>query len=188
VAALLSRLDNDFQKLQTLLAAMLARRDQWLRHVAGAKDDPERARDALESALANLIRDTIGRAIALVPAGVGDELAALAARAAVDATALAARVEALLALRTLPIEELRGERLRRLDLRPLIYGLAVSTEDDRVVLEAHLALSQEQSARPTTLLAALGITAAPLELLRTAIEVETPRIALRAWRERGRFQ
>jgi ATP-dependent helicase/nuclease subunit A len=81
VAALLSRLDNDFQKLQTLLAAMLARRDQWLRHVAGAKDDPERARDALESALANLIRDTIGRAIALVPAGVGDELAALAARA-----------------------------------------------------------------------------------------------------------
>ena len=58
----------------------------------------------------------------------------------------------------------------------------------RVVIEAHLALSQEQSARPTTLLAALGITVAPLELLRTAIEVETPRIALRAWRERGRFQ
>ena len=46
-AALLAHLDNDFQALQGMLADMLARRDQWLRHLAGAGDPragPRRSR------------------------------------------------------------------------------------------------------------------------------------------------
>ena len=106
----------------------------------------------------------------------------------VDAAALRTRVQALMTLPELDWEEQRGERVRRFDLRALIYDLAVYEEPGRVVLDVRLALSQERSARPASVLAALEIDAAPLELVRTGIEVDQPRIALRAWRERGRFQ
>jgi radical SAM-linked protein len=106
----------------------------------------------------------------------------------IDAAALRERVRAFLALETLPWEELRGERLRQFDLRPLVYSLAVSETPGRVVLIARLALSQERSGRPSSVLAALEIEAEPLELMRTEVEVERSRVALRAWRERGRFE
>ena len=106
----------------------------------------------------------------------------------VDPAMLRARVQALMALSELDWEEQRGERVRRFDLRAFIYRLAVHEEPGRVVLDVRLALSQERSARPASVFAALGIEARPLRLVRTQIEVEQPRIALRAWRERGRFQ
>lgn len=101
---------------------------------------------------------------------------------------LEARVAALLALPALEWEEQRGERVRRFDLRALIYGLDVRSEEGRVTLEMRLALSQERSARPASVLAALGIEHAPARLVRTGLEVERPQVALRAWRERGRFE
>ncbi|MFZ0932845.1 MAG: UvrD-helicase domain-containing protein, partial [Bryobacteraceae bacterium] len=78
VAALLQHLDNDFQTLQGLLAGMLARRDQWLRHIAGSRD-PDQARPALEEALRNVIHDGLERARTLVPPDLAGELTAVCA-------------------------------------------------------------------------------------------------------------
>jgi ATP-dependent exoDNAse (exonuclease V) beta subunit len=81
VAALLEHLDNDFQAFEGLLAGMLARRDQWLRHIAGA-GDPNQARPALEEAFRNVIYDGVERALTLAPPDLADELAAVSAAAA----------------------------------------------------------------------------------------------------------
>lgn len=51
-------LDNDFQTLRKLIAEMLKRRDQWLRHVVGAPD-PAALRILLEAALDRTIRDGV---------------------------------------------------------------------------------------------------------------------------------
>jgi radical SAM-linked protein len=105
-----------------------------------------------------------------------------------DGAVLAARVASLLALRTLEVEEVRGERVRRMDLRAVVLALAVVGEEHgRVRLDMRLALEQERTGRPMTVLTALGCGGLPHTLVRSAIEVETPRVALRAWRERGRF-
>lgn len=65
VATLLRHLDNDRAKVANLLAEMLGRRDQWLRHVAqtgavrsGRVDGA--LRPAVEGALVSLIEDTLG--------------------------------------------------------------------------------------------------------------------------------
>ncbi len=42
--ALLAHLDNDAQRVIALLAAMLGKRDQWLRHLGVAQADPLRQR------------------------------------------------------------------------------------------------------------------------------------------------
>jgi len=83
VAALLEHLDNDFQTLQGLLAGMLARRDQWLRHIAGSRD-PDLARPALEEAFRNVIHDGVEKARTLIPADLADELTAVVAAAAAN--------------------------------------------------------------------------------------------------------
>ena len=53
IATLLDCFDNDWQKLESLLVQMLARRDQWLMHM-GIKDDPEGAQNIGASNLATL--------------------------------------------------------------------------------------------------------------------------------------
>ena len=84
VAALLEHLDNDFPALQGLLAGMIERRDQWLRHIVGARDDPDRARPALEEAFRNVIHDGVERARRLVPPDLAGELTAVCAAAAAN--------------------------------------------------------------------------------------------------------
>ena len=116
----------------------------------------------------------------------------------VDAGWLEARVRALLALETLDWEEQRpgSEKVRRYDLRETVIALAVRPLDGRgegghgeeVVLEMHLALAEAKTGRPASVLAALGVEARPLEVVRTTVEVERPQVAMRAWRERGRFE
>ena len=81
VARLLAHLDNDIGNAQELVARMLARRDQWLRHIAGRRS-PRLARPRLEAALANVTRDALASLAALLPARVRAELALLAAFAA----------------------------------------------------------------------------------------------------------
>ena len=82
-AALLEHLDNDFQALQGMLAGLLARRDQWLRHIVGA-GDPDQARPALEEAFRNVIHDGVERVLTLIPPDLADELTAVSAAAAAN--------------------------------------------------------------------------------------------------------
>ncbi len=63
VARMLEHLDGDAALAETLLAAMLARRDQWLRHGA-----PERG--PLEAALGRVREEGVARVRGLWPAGV----------------------------------------------------------------------------------------------------------------------
>ncbi len=80
LAQVLLHLDNDYSALESLLADMLSRRDQWLRHIgAGNVAD---AREALERVLQRVVREGLERARESVPEGAGGEIAELAAFAA----------------------------------------------------------------------------------------------------------
>jgi ATP-dependent helicase/nuclease subunit A len=72
IAVLLVHLDNNLPRVRDMLAGMLQRRDQWLRHVAG-----EIRRDALEKALRHVVEDTLDSARQAFPAAQVGELTAL---------------------------------------------------------------------------------------------------------------
>ncbi len=72
VETVLAHLDNDVARTGELLAGMLARRDQWLRHVHG------RERDELESALRHARELALRRLHAALPRQVEAEWSALA--------------------------------------------------------------------------------------------------------------
>lgn len=72
VETVLAHLDNDVARTEELLVDMLARRDQWLRHVHG------RERDELEAALRHTRDLALERLRAQVPQQVEAELTALA--------------------------------------------------------------------------------------------------------------
>ena len=115
------------------------------------------------------------------------------AQDALDVASLRASVDTLLAAETLDWEEQRGpgKKPRRYDLRATVIALAVSEDGedgDQIVLAMHLALEDGKTGRPASLLAALGVEAEPLEVVRTSLVVERPQVALRAWRESGRIE
>jgi ATP-dependent helicase/nuclease subunit A len=76
VARLLAHLDNDTERATSLLASMLAKRDQWMRHLG----DHDRA--ALEGGLQRACERHMRRVCDLLPASVADELVGLARYAA----------------------------------------------------------------------------------------------------------
>ncbi|MBA2483065.1 MAG: UvrD-helicase domain-containing protein, partial [Nitrosomonas sp.] len=71
IERLLAHLDNDMGRIEILLAEMLARRDQWLRHVHG------KTRDELEATLKNIRCDAMDHVFRLFPDSLHDELLAL---------------------------------------------------------------------------------------------------------------
>lgn len=110
VERVLLHLDNDVSALEALLANMLARRDQWLRHLAGVQ--PAEARPVLEGSLRNVIGESLVRLRAAVPAELAHEIVALADHAAlnVDAASPIAACAGLAALPAAGVEELEAWR------------------------------------------------------------------------------
>jgi ATP-dependent exoDNAse (exonuclease V) beta subunit len=81
VAHVLDHLDNDHLKAENLLVTMLARRDQWLRHIVAADAGLQR-RAQLETALAHAIEDALAQLRATAPPDIEPELCSLADYAA----------------------------------------------------------------------------------------------------------
>lgn len=166
--------------------------DVWLAGYA----DPEPARAALCAALPPGLEavnvEDIGERLPSLSASVRWAEYELAFPAAA-APALREHVAAFLARQELPWEERRGERMRRIDLRAAVLALEVppgAAGDACARLRVRITLEPGRGARPASVLAALGVEALamPGTLVRTAIEAARPRVALRAWRTRGRFE
>lgn len=80
IALLLEHLDNRLDLLRDLLVSLLARRDQWLRHVIW--NDPEAERQALQRALQSLVDAQLTKLAQAIPAAVQTELLSLGRYAA----------------------------------------------------------------------------------------------------------
>jgi ATP-dependent helicase/nuclease subunit A len=72
IAVLLNHLDNDLPRVRNMLANMLARRDQWLRHITR-----QHQRQELEAALAHLVESVISQTRQCLPASYEEELLTL---------------------------------------------------------------------------------------------------------------
>ncbi len=98
-ARLVRHLDNHLGQIEELLARMLARRDQWLRHVTGRRDRP-----VLEVALANVVSDALAEVTASAPTAEAGEIVVLADYAAANLgrEGVDAPLRACLALAGLP--------------------------------------------------------------------------------------
>ena len=103
IARALRHVDNDWGKLERLVAEMLARRDQWLRLITPGSD-----REILEASFARLIGVELRRAADVIPDDLMTALAAIGrfagAHAARDKPE--SRVAALAGLKTAPPAEL----------------------------------------------------------------------------------
>ncbi len=85
IARLLRHRDNRMDELQVLIADMLARRDQWLRHIVkhvGAQKDSIVRRQEIEQVLQRLVEKVLVEVNSAMPADVRAALPALAAFAA----------------------------------------------------------------------------------------------------------
>ncbi|MCB1984818.1 MAG: UvrD-helicase domain-containing protein [Burkholderiales bacterium] len=78
IELMLEYLDNDLARLESLLAAMLARRDHWLRHIHGT------TRGELEASLNNVRRIAVDRVFSLLPQELHNELLVLVRYAAAN--------------------------------------------------------------------------------------------------------
>ncbi|MGH8753213.1 MAG: UvrD-helicase domain-containing protein, partial [Burkholderiales bacterium] len=135
VARVLRHLDNDVDKARGLLATMLSRRDQWLRHVAD-KTSPRLERGTLETALADVTRNALASLAALLPRDVRDDLVALAGYAAENLAA---------AGKTTPVTACREMKTvpgAALEYLPIWRGLAALVLTDSGGLRVRLTESE----------------------------------------------
>ena len=162
--------------------------DIWLDRPAEPAEVCARLREALLPGLVPVDVEDIGERLPSFAASVvAYRYRAVFAAGSVDGAALHARTVWFSEQPSFQCEELRGERLRVLDLKQIIREVAATTIDGALQVDMCLAVNQQQTARPATVLDALELPAQPVSLVRTAIEVLRPRVALAAWRERGRF-
>jgi ATP-dependent exoDNAse (exonuclease V) beta subunit len=103
VARLLTHLDGDVRRFESMLVEMLSRRDQWLRYLLPGRSDPARRRAELEDELEKAVIDGLTSLRAAVPPHLADELVAVCAHAGdtlagADSQATAAACAGLAAL------------------------------------------------------------------------------------------
>ena len=77
----LLHLDNKLERAQSLLAALLAKRDQWQRHVLAVGQDHDELRLILERMLEQLIESRLSNLCSLAPFDVLENLPAILAKA-----------------------------------------------------------------------------------------------------------
>jgi ATP-dependent exoDNAse (exonuclease V) beta subunit len=119
VGDLLRHLDNQTGRVEEMVATMLARRDQWLRHVAGA--DPSRIqRQALEMALQRVVGEFLEELHSRFPHHLTDTLLGLVRFAAGNLLAEGSNPEH----RLLPCASLETLPAADLDALPQWQGLA----------------------------------------------------------------
>lgn len=83
VASLLAHFDNRLDRLESLLAGMLARRDQWL-PIIGTRMDVSVARAELEAALGRVVSHELDLVQAAMPVALLDELREIVHAAAIN--------------------------------------------------------------------------------------------------------
>ncbi len=83
VASLLAHFDNRLDRLESLLAGMLARRDQWL-PIIGTRMDMGLARTELEGALGRVVSHELDLVQAAIPAALLDQLMEIVHAAAIN--------------------------------------------------------------------------------------------------------
>lgn len=66
IELLLGHLDNNLNVAENMIVQMLARRDQWLRHLVNIRHEPQ-WRDTLESALQSVIHEVLDKVRAAIP-------------------------------------------------------------------------------------------------------------------------
>jgi len=99
-----------------------------------------------------------------------------------------AAVADFLARKEFPWTEERKEKSRTYDLRAAVASLAAEPLDGGTRLTMRLRASQEMTARPEQLLAAILPGYEPAGICRTAIILDEPSPAREAWRRKGRFE
>ena len=75
-------LDARLDQAENLLAGMLGRRDQWLRHTGSGREDREAARASLEESFGKMIESRLEAALELIPGGDRSRLGGFARFAA----------------------------------------------------------------------------------------------------------
>jgi len=126
IEALIRHLDNQLERLENLLAGMLARRDQWLRHIAGSEDGANR-RHILEDSLKAVISEGIADCRSRFPAAWLNDVLDLARYAAanLEQAGTHSPVRALKDIRELP-----GARPESLDLWQGLSELLLTRKGD----------------------------------------------------------
>lgn len=154
--------------------------DVWLEEAVATEVVARALGEVLPDGLAVVAVEAIGeRTPAIQAATQAARYRVTLDRSQVDVDGLRSRIAELLARDALEWEEQRGEKTRRYDLRAAVYDIALSVEDEAVTLEMHLALNEHATGRPQAVLAALGVEAQPLAIVRTAIELESRQVAMR---------
>ncbi len=109
IERLLEHLDNDLPNVEGLIGKMLARRDQWMRHLGDGSQPPDRK--TLEAALVRVIEQALAALRAAIPADLASELLALARYAAENSQAAGAASEILACL---DLKQLPGTKVENL--------------------------------------------------------------------------
>lgn len=78
IATVLEHLDNNVPRFEQMLVHMLARRDQWLRHVQPGRGGIASRRAHLEAGLSLMVSDVLAELRRSVPAALAEEILAVA--------------------------------------------------------------------------------------------------------------